>query len=71
MQLISKYNKQNRFLLWVIDIYSKCACVVHLKGEKSITITNTFQKDLNEYGCKSKQLWVDKGKEFYNRSTKL
>ena len=31
MQLISKFNKRFRFLLCVIDIFSKCAWVVPLK----------------------------------------
>ena len=34
MQLISKFNKGFRFLLCVIDIYSKCAWVVPLKDKK-------------------------------------
>ena len=44
MQLISKFNKGFRFLLCVIDIFSKCAWVVPLKDKKGITITNAFQK---------------------------
>ena len=40
MQLISKFNKGFRFLLCVIDIFSKYAWVVHLKDKKGITITN-------------------------------
>ena len=40
------------------------------KTKKSITITNAFQKILNESGRKPKQIWVDKGSEFYNRSIK-
>ena len=40
------------------------------KPKKSITITNAFQKILNESGRKPKQIWVDKGSEFYNRSIK-
>ena len=44
MQLISKFNKWIRFLIYVVDIYSKYAWVVLLKDEKCITITNTFQK---------------------------
>ena len=35
-------------LLCVIDIYSKCAWVVPLKDKKGITITNAFQKILDE-----------------------
>ena len=34
MQLISKFNKGLRFLLCVIDIFSKYACVSPLKDEK-------------------------------------
>ena len=34
MQLLSRYNKEIRFLLCVIDIFSKYAWVVPLKGKK-------------------------------------
>ena len=44
MQLISKFNKGFRFLLCVIDIFSKYAWVVPLKNKKGITITHAFQK---------------------------
>ena len=44
MQLISKFNKGFRFLLCVIDIFSKYAWAIHLKDKKCITITNAFQK---------------------------
>ena len=48
MQLISKFNKELRFLLCVIDIFSKYACVVPLKDKKGITTTSAFQKTLKE-----------------------
>ena len=70
MQLISKSNKGFRFLLCVIDIYSKYACVIPLKDKKEITITNAFQKILKESNRKPNKIWVDKGIEFYNRSMK-
>ena len=44
MQLISKYNKRIKFLLCVIDIFSKCAWVVPLKDNKGIV--NAFQSIL-------------------------
>ena len=47
MQLISKYDKEFRFLLCVIDIYSKYASVIPLKDKKGITITKAFQKIFN------------------------
>ena len=62
MQLINKSNKGSRFLLWVIDIFSKYACVVPLKDKKGITIVNAFQKILNDSARKPKKIWVDKGK---------
>ena len=48
MQLISNFNKGIRFLLSVIDIFSKYAWVIPLKDKKGITITNDFQKILDE-----------------------
>ena len=62
MQLISKFNKAIRFLSCVIDIFSK--------EKKGITITNAFQKTLNESKRKPNKIWVDKGSDFYNRSMK-
>ena len=44
MQLISKFNKGFRFLLRVIDIFSKYAWVVPLKDKKGIKITDAFRK---------------------------
>ena len=48
MQLISKLNKDLRFSLCVIDIYSKYAWVIPLKDKKMIIITNAFQEILTE-----------------------
>ena len=66
MQLISKFNKGFRFLLCVIDIFSKYAWVVPLKDKKGITITNAFQKILKESNSKTNKIWVDKGSEICN-----
>ena len=71
MQLISKYNNGVRFLLFVIYIYSKYALVVPLRDQKSLTITNAFQKLLDEFGRKPNKICVDQGSEFYNKSLKL
>ena len=70
MQLISKFNKGFRFLLCVIDIYSKYAWVIPLKDKKRITITNPFQKIIHGSKHKPNKIWVDKGSEFNNRSMK-
>ena len=70
MQLISKLNKEFRFLLCIIDIFSKHAWVVPLKDKKGISIINTFQKILKESERQPNKIWVDKGIEFYNNSFK-
>ena len=68
MQLLSKYNKGIRFLLCVIDIFSKYAWVVPLKDKKGISIVKAFQIILKQSNSKRKpnKIWVDKGPEFYN-----
>ena len=70
-QLVSKYINRFRFLLCVVDNYYKFAWVIPLKDERSITITNTFQKILNESNHKPNRIWVDKESESYNRSVVL
>ena len=70
MQLLSKFNKGFRFLLCVIDIFSKYAWVIPLKDKKGISIVNAFQKILKESNQKPNKIWVDKGSEFYNNSLK-
>ena len=70
MQLISKFNRGFRFLLCVIDIYSKYAWVIPLRDEKGIAITHAFQKILKESNRKPNKIWVDKGSKFYNKSMK-
>ena len=46
-QSISKYNKGVKFLLFVIDIYSKYTWVVPLNHKTVKTITNAFRKILD------------------------
>ena len=71
MQLINKFNKGFRFLLCVIDIFSKYAWVVPLKDKNGVSIVNAFKKILKDpNNRKAHKIWVDKGSEFYNSSFK-
>ena len=80
MQLLSKCNKVIRFLLCVIDIFSKYAWVVPLKDKKGISIVKAFQSILKQSNRRAKgtsaqhvkpnKIWVDKGSEFCNASFK-
>ena len=67
MILISKFNKGFRFLLCVIDIFSKYARVVPLKDKKGVSVVDAFQKILKESNRKPSKIWVYKGSEFYNK----
>ena len=76
MQLISKFNKGTRFLLCVVDIFSKYGWVVPSKDKIGVTIINAFQKILDHskrkpnkiWVDKPNKIWVDKSSEFYNSS---
>ena len=70
MHLISKFNKEFRLLLCVIDVFSKYAWVFPLKDKKGVSIVNAFQKILKESNRKPNKIWVDKKSEFYNNSFK-
>ena len=48
MQLISKFNKGFRFLLCVIDCFSKYAWVVPLKDKKGVSIVDAFQIEVSK-----------------------
>ena len=64
LKFIIKYNKGIRFLLCVIDIFSKYACAVCLKDEKGVTIVNAFQSILHNSKTKPSKIWVDQESEF-------
>ena len=64
MQLLSKYKKGIRFLLCVIDIFSKYAWVVPLKDKKGISIVKAFQIILKQSNKKPNKIWVDKDLNF-------
>ena len=53
MQLISRFDKGFKFLLCVIDIYSKYAYAVPLVDKKGVSIVNAFQKILDDSKRKS------------------
>ena len=53
-----------------IDILSKCAWFIPLKGNKGITITNAFQNIVDESNRKPNKIMLDKDSKFCNTSMK-
>ena len=66
MQPWSKYNKGYKYLLTVIDVFSKYGWIVPIKDKKGETVASAF-KEIMKGGRKPENVWVDKGKEFYNK----
>lgn len=54
-------------MLFVFDIYSKYVWVFPLNDKKVITITNRFQKHLDDFKHKPNTISLDQGSEFYNK----
>ena len=70
MQTLSKYNKGNKCLLSVIDLFSKYAWVIPTKDKKRTSIVNASQKLISK-GRKPNKIWVDQVSEFYNNAFKV
>ena len=66
MQSLSRKNKGIKYLLCVIDLFSKYTFVVPLKDKKGISIVNVFDKIIKQSNRKPNRIWVDQGGEFYN-----
>lgn len=68
MQAFSKWDKGIKYLLNVIDVFSKFAWSVPLKDKTGKSITDAFQHIVKSSKRKPEKLWVDQGSEFYDRT---
>jgi len=59
MQALAKYNDGVKYLLNVIDVFSKYAWSVPLKDK-----TGKFEAIIKSCGRQPDMLWVDRGSEF-------
>jgi transposase InsO family protein len=64
---IAKYNKGYRYLLTVVDVFSKYAWVEPVKSKTGQAVTEAFEKILKQ-GRTPINLQTDDGKEFYNKT---
>ena len=69
---IAKSNRVYRYLLTVVDVLPKYACVEPVKSKTDNDVTAAFENILKRNGGRKPQnLQTDDGKEFYNKTTKL
>ena len=69
MQQFSKWNKGYKYLLMVIDVFSKYGWIVPLKNKQGETVRKAFQSIFKD-GRNPEYLWTDKGTEFYDKNMK-
>ena len=70
MQSFAKFNDGVKHLLCVIDIFSKYGWIVPIKDKTGKSVAVAFDKIFTNSGRKPDKMWVDKGKEFYNKDVK-
>ena len=68
MQAFAKFNRGVKYLLAVIDVFSKYGWLIPLKDKTGKSVASAL-KTIFE-GRKPEKMWVDKGKEFYNKDVK-
>ena len=70
---MSAYAKENdgyKYLLVVIDIFSKYGWLLPLKNKTGLSVAEAFKKIFKISRRKPRKLWTDKGTEFYNTRVK-
>ena len=68
MQAFSKFNCGVKYLLVVIDVFSKYGWLIPLKDKTGKSVASALKTIFKER--KPEKMWVDKGKEFYNKDVK-
>ena len=67
MESLSSKNKNVEYSLCVINIFTKYAWTKPLNDKKGKIVLSTFTKLVNESNHKQKNLWLNQGKEVYNK----
>ena len=77
MQKLEKSNKGYRFILTVIDIFSRYAWAVGTKSKRGVEVRDAFKTIFEEASgaddnkvAKPEKIQFDEGKEFYNKDLK-
>ena len=64
----ARQNKGFKYILTIIDIFTKYAWAVPLKTKTGVEVADAFKKIFKEN--MPEKIWVDNGKEFFNSSVK-
>ena len=70
IQKFSKWNKGIKYLLTVIDVFSKYGWIKPLKDKKTESVSLAFDTIFKKNKRKPDKLWTDKGSEFISKHFK-
>ena len=68
MQAFTKFNRGFKYLLAVIGVFSKYGWLIPLKDKTGKSVASALKIIFEER--RPEKMWVDKGKEFYNKDVK-
>jgi len=67
MESFAKSNDGYKYILCIVDVFSKFAWCVPLKTKTGVTILHAVKDVIEESKRQPEKIWVDKGSEFYNK----
>lgn len=70
MQAEAEHNDDYKYILNVIDLYSRYVWARALKNKTAKSVLDAFKSIVANAGKAPQHLWVDKGSEFYNKDFK-
>ena len=70
MNAFEKYNNGYKYILCVVDIFSKYAYCVPLKNKTSESVLSALKSIIADSKREPEKIWTDQGSEFYNKHFK-
>ena len=66
MKALARYNGGHKWILNVMDVWSRYAWSVPMKTKSAVDVVHALKRIVSSSKRKPKRLWVDQGTEFYN-----
>ena len=67
MKSLMKYNDNYRYILCIIDVFSKYAWCIPLKNKNATSVLHAVQNTIESSHRTPERIWVDRRSEFYNK----
>ena len=68
MEYLIEFNDGYKYILCIIDIFSKYVWCVPLKTKDGVTVLNAIKNVIKTSGRSPDKFWSDRGSEFYNKN---